>query len=112
MDIALLILELVIALGLAYLFSQFKELPKQIHEYSMKEFEHDLSKKLEAFKKELTAELEEFKISRSELQIRKSEEFTKFIVSFLTFTTSLTCFLSPRRGHASARFPAGGRLSG
>ena len=96
MNIALLILELVIALGLAYLFSQFKELPKQIHEYSMKEFEHELSKKLEAFKKELTAELEEFKISRSEIQIRKSEEFTKFIVSFLTFLSDAKTRVDPK----------------
>lgn len=80
MDIALLILELVIALGLAYLFSQFKELPKQIHEYSMKEFEHDLSKKLEAFKKELMAELEEFKPAGQSCKSanRKSSQSSSF----------------------------------
>jgi hypothetical protein len=96
MDIIQIILQLVVALGLAYLFSQFKELPNQIHAFSMKEFEHDLSKKLETFKKELTTELEEFKISRSELQIRKSEEFTKFIVSFLTFLSDSKARRDPR----------------
>lgn len=96
MQTAQFILELVVALGLVCLFAQFKELPKQIHEFSMKEFEHDLSKKLEAFKKELTAELEEFKISRSELQIRKSEEFTKFIASFLAFLSDAKARSDPK----------------
>ena len=62
----------------------------------MKEFEHELSKRIEAFKNELTAELEEFKISRSELQIRKSEEFTKFIVSFLTFLSDPKARIDPK----------------
>lgn len=96
MQTAQFILELVVTLGLVCLFAQFKELPKQIHEFSMKEFEHDLSKKLEAFKKELTAELEEFKISRSELQIRKSEEFTKFIASFLAFLSDAKARSDPK----------------
>jgi hypothetical protein len=36
------------------------------------------AERLETFKKSLTTDLEEFKISRSDLQIRKSEEFAKF----------------------------------
>src|SRR6267142_1938229 len=41
------------------------------------------AERLEILKNTLTTELEEFKISRSDLQVRKSEEFVRFMVSFV-----------------------------
>lgn len=76
MQIAILIIEFVVILVVAFIYFYVRGLPDRIHQRNIKLFEHDLSKKLEIFRSDLSKEIELLKISESQLQIRKIEEFT------------------------------------
>ena len=82
MQIAILIIEFIVILVVAFIYFYVRGLPDKIHQKNIKLFEHDLSKKLETFKSDLSKEIELLKISESQLQIRKIEEFTT-ITDFL-----------------------------
>ncbi len=76
MQIAILIIEFVVILVVAFIYFYVRGLPDRIHQRNLKLFEHDLSKNLEIFRSDLSKEIELLKISESQLQIRKIEEFT------------------------------------
>ena len=76
MQIAILIIEFIVILIVAFIYFYVRGLPEKLHQKNIKLFEHDLSKKLETFKSDLSKEIELLKINESQLQIRKIEEFT------------------------------------
>ncbi|WP_102262859.1 hypothetical protein [Mesobacillus jeotgali] len=83
MEILIAVLQLILLAGLWLLFSYFKKLPDQIHAIHLKSFEFDLNKQLEEFKNQLTTDLEIMKINETQLHVLKTEEFDRFIDSWI-----------------------------
>jgi uncharacterized membrane-anchored protein YjiN (DUF445 family) len=77
-EVVLIIVQGAILLGGYLLYRYIKQIPEQIHQKSLKKFEHELSRDLEELKADLQHDIEMMRIQKEQLQVYKIKEFTKF----------------------------------
>lgn len=88
MIIVVFIIQLLIFVGLVFIFLYVKKLPDFIFQRSVKKFEFQLNSKLEEIKAALTKEIELLKISQAEIQVHKTKEFVNFVEYFNNIFTN------------------------
>jgi hypothetical protein len=78
MDVLIVVLQVVVLLAAAFAWYWLKGLPDSLHRKNEQLLQQELNRQLEIFKTDLSRELELLKISRTELQVRKTERFIEF----------------------------------
>lgn len=78
MQLALLILQVLLTIGLLLAWKWLLGLPQAVHDRQKQSVQHELDRELEEIRGLLTRDLELLKIRQAELQIRKTEEFIRF----------------------------------